>query len=95
MESLALFVGIMFLIAVLSGPLALAISFIRIGNFFTLLTKRVLVGIFSVAASVSGALFIVSTSTPPAKLLGLFSLGMASLAVYRAFQAPVADDSSN
>ncbi len=88
MESLALVVGIIFLVAMTAGPLALGISFIPTGKYLSLLFKRILVAIFSVAASVTGALIVVSSVTVVIRLLGLVGLSCASFAVYRAFQTP-------
>ena len=88
MESLALVVGIIFLVAMTAGPLALGISFIPTGKYLPLLAKRILVAILSVAASMTGALIVVSSVAIGIRFLGLVGLSCASFSVYRAFQTP-------
>ncbi|MEI6217194.1 MAG: hypothetical protein WCP64_08005 [Actinomycetes bacterium] len=94
MESLALVVGIIFLVALTAGPFALGISFIPVGKYFPKLAKRILVSLFSVAASMSGALLIVSKVAMPARILGLVGLSCASLAISRTFRPAKPEETS-
>lgn len=88
MESLALLVGIIFLTALTAGPLALGLSFVPTGKYFSPIAKKIVVSIISVVASMVGALLVVSTISLGGRLLGVASLGCATVAVYRVFQLP-------
>ena len=86
MESLAAVVGLIFLTALFSGPIAFGLSFIRTSRPGTRIIKRIFVSLLCIMASMSGAFLMISNVVMPVRILGLVGLSLASIAIFRTFQ---------
>jgi hypothetical protein len=86
MESLALVVVVLLLIVLITGPLALGISFIPVGKNFSILIKRTLIGICTVFESLTGGVLIFSAGVKAAHILGIIGVSCAGLANYRVYR---------
>lgn len=75
MESLAVLVTILFIIAIISGPTAMLISKIKTNSFITLFIKRIFHGMFLTLGTIVGAQWLLIPGLPIApRLIGVTSL---------------------
>ena len=86
MESLALLVAIMMLIALLGGPIAIGITRIKTENIFLTVVRRIFHGIFVAMSLWVGIIFFFSNELPlTPRLIGLFALVMSYFATRREY----------
>ena len=75
MEGLAVLVTILFILAIISGPIGIALARIKTKTFITLLIKRIFHGVFVALATMVGAQWLFIQGLPLApRLIGLTSL---------------------
>ncbi|MEI7540097.1 MAG: hypothetical protein WCJ89_01310 [Actinomycetes bacterium] len=75
MESLAVVVAILFLIAIISGPIAIGISRIKTRSFIGLIFKRILHGLFILMGTMVGGQWILIPGLPLfARIVGVGSI---------------------
>ena len=75
MEGLAVLVTILFTLAIISGPIAMAIARIKTKSIITLLIKRIFHGMFITLGTLVGAQWLLIPGLPIApRLIGVTSL---------------------
>jgi hypothetical protein len=75
MESLALIATILFTLAIISGPIGIAIARIKTKTIITLIIKRIFHAIFIVLGTIVGAQWLLIPGLPlTPRLIGLSSL---------------------
>jgi hypothetical protein len=75
MEGLAVIVTILFTLAIISGPIGIAIARIKTKSFITLIIKRIFHGIFIALGTIVGAQWLLIPGLPlTPRLIGLSSL---------------------
>ncbi len=78
MESLAALVAVLFLISIVSGPIAIGIARIQVQSILARLIKRLIQGVFIFLGVAIGGIWLTNPDLPmAAHLLGLFSLVMS------------------
>ena len=85
MESLALVVGIILLTMILSGPIAIGLTFVRSANPVFNIIRRVLIVILSALGIGLGIVLILEGVALGAKLFALFAIVAGAYAVKREF----------
>jgi hypothetical protein len=75
MEGLAIIVGALFILAIISGPIAILIAKIKTHSVITLLIKRIFHGMFITLGTMVGAQWLLIPGLPIApRLIGVTSL---------------------
>jgi hypothetical protein len=85
MESLALVVGIILLTMILSGPIAIGLTFVRSANPVFNIIRRVLIVILSALGIGLGIVLILEGVALGAKLFAIFAIVAGAYAVKREF----------
>jgi hypothetical protein len=85
MESLALFVGILLLVLILSGPLAIGLTFIKTTKRSTNTLRRVFICQFSAIGIGLGVMLLLQGIAIGAKLMALFAIAASAFALKREF----------
>lgn len=94
MESLAILVAILFLIDILAGPIAIALTWSRLINLITSLSKNVYLVLTVIRRAVHGFLITIGlfigtwlcfVAVNPAKLFGLYSVITSYIALRREY----------
>lgn len=85
MESLALVVAILFLTALISGPIALGLTYLRPKKLRGRRIKRIIITIFGVWGILNGIQFILASLPIFPRLVGVMSVLTAALALKREF----------
>ena len=85
MESLALFVGVLLLVLILSGPLAIGLTFIKTTKRSTNTLRRVFICQFSAIGIGLGVMLLLQGIAIGAKLMALFAIAAAAYALKREF----------
>jgi hydrogenase/urease accessory protein HupE len=86
MESLAILVAILFLIALLAGPIAIALSAVRGKSPFLNVIRKILHGFFVAMSLWVGLMFFSNPDLPfVVNLIGLFGLVMGYIALRREY----------
>ncbi|MFM2144545.1 MAG: hypothetical protein RI899_333 [Actinomycetota bacterium] len=85
MESLALVVGIILLTMILSGPIAIGLTFVRSTNPVFNIIRRVLIVILSALGIGLGIVLILEGVALGAKLFAIFAIVTGAYAVKREF----------
>lgn len=86
MESLALLVGIILLTMILSGPIAIGLTFIRISNPVVRTIRRIFVLLFSGLGIALGAMLIIENVALGAKVFALIAILVCAYALKREFK---------
>jgi hypothetical protein len=86
MESLALFVGILLLVLILSGPLAIGLTFIKTTKRSTNTLRRVFICQFSAIGIGLGVMLLLQGIAIGAKLMALFAIAASAYALKREFK---------
>lgn len=86
MESLALLVGIILLTMILSGPIAIGLTFIRITNPVVRTIRRIFVLLFSAIGIALGAMLIIEKVALGAKVFALVAILACAYALKREFK---------
>ena len=86
MESLALVVAVIVLVAVLGGPIAVGITFISTGALFTLLVKRIIVTIFAAASILMSLILALFAGPGGVKLIAILSLVVSIYSLSRIYR---------
>jgi hypothetical protein len=84
-ESLALVVGIILLTMILTGPIAIGLTFIRINNPILNMVRRIVLCLFSALGIGLGITLIFEGVAIGAKLFALFAIGTGAYALKREF----------
>ena len=85
MESLALVVGIILLTMILTGPIAIGLTFLRVSNPILNMTRRIVLCLFSALGIGLGLMLIFEGVAIGAKLFALFAIGSGAYALKREF----------
>jgi hypothetical protein len=85
MESLALFVGILLLVLILSGPLAIGLTFVKTTKRSTNTLRRVFICQFSAIGIGLGVMLLLQGIAIGAKLMALFAIAASAFALKREF----------
>ena len=85
MESLALVVGIILLTMILSGPIAIGLTFIKINNPLISTIRRIVVCLLSALGIGLGVMLIFEGVAIGAKLFALFAIAAGAYALKREF----------
>ena len=85
MESLALLVGIILLTMILSGPLAIGLTFIRSANPVLNIIRRILIALLCAVGMGLGIGIILEGVAIGAKLFALFAIAASAYALKREF----------
>jgi hypothetical protein len=85
MESLALFVGILLLVLILSGPLAIGLTFVKTTKRSTNTLRRVFICQFSAIGIGLGVMLLLQGIAIGAKLMALFAIAASVFALKREF----------
>jgi len=85
MESLALFVGILLLVLILSGPLAIGLTFIKTTKRSTNTLRRVFICQFSAIGIGLGVMLLLQGIAIGTKLMALFAIAASAFALKREF----------
>ena len=86
MESLALLVAILMLVALLGGPIAMGITRVKTENAFLTIIRRIFHGIFVALSLWVGIIFFFSSELPlTPRLIGLYALVMSYIATRREY----------
>ena len=85
MESLALVVGIILLTMILSGPIAIGLTFVRSANPVLNIIRRILIVILSALGIGLGIVLILEGVALGAKLFAVAAIAAGSFAVKREF----------
>ena len=86
MESLALLVGIILLTMILSGPIAIGLTFIRISNPVVRTIRRIFVLLFSGLGIALGAMLLIENVALGAKVFALIAILACAYALKREFK---------
>ena len=86
MESLALLVIIIFLVLILSGPLAIGLTFIKTTKRLTNTLRRVFICQFSAIGIGLGVMLLLQGIAIGAKLMALFAIAASAYALKREFK---------
>ena len=86
MESLALLVTIIFLVLILSGPLAIGLTFIKTTKRSTNTLRRVFICQFSAIGIGLGVMLLLQGIAIGAKLMALFAIAASAYALKREFK---------
>ncbi|GDX16609.1 hypothetical protein LBMAG04_11190 [Actinomycetes bacterium] len=85
MESLALLVGIILLTMILSGPIAIGLTFIRSANPILNIIRRVIIALLCALGMGLGIGLILEGVAIGAKLFALFAIAASAYALKREF----------
>jgi len=85
MESLALFVGILLLVLILSGPLAIGLTFVKTTKRSTNTLRRIFICQFSAIGIGLGVMLLLQGIAIGAKLMALFAIAASAFALKREF----------
>ncbi len=85
MESLALVVGIILLTMILSGPIAIGLTFIRSANPILNIIRRVIIALLCALGMGLGIGLILEGVAIGAKLFALFAIAASAYALRREF----------
>ena len=86
MESLALFVGVLLLILILSGPLAIGLTYVKTTKRSMNTLRRVFICQFSAIGIGLGVILLLQGIAIGAKLMALFAIAASAYALKREFQ---------
>jgi hypothetical protein len=86
MESLALFVGILLLILVLSGPIAIGLTFVKTNKRSTNNLRRMIICQFSAIGIGLGVILLLQGVAIGAKLMALSAIATSAYALKREFK---------
>ncbi|CAB4371117.1 MAG: hypothetical protein F2918_02015 [Actinobacteria bacterium] len=87
MESLALFVGILLLVLILSGPLAIGLTFVKTTKQSSKILLRVLICLFSAIGIGLGVMLLLQGIAIGAKLMAIFAIAASAFALKREFKS--------
>ena len=85
MESLALFVGVLLLILILSGPLAIGLTYVKTTKKSMNTLRRVFICQFSAIGIGLGVILLLQGIAIGAKLMALFAIAASAYALKREF----------
>ena len=85
MESLALLVGIILLTMILSGPIAIGLTFIRSANSTLNIIRRIIIALLCALGMGLGIGLILEGVAIGAKLFALFAIAASAYALKREF----------
>jgi len=85
MESLALLVSIIFVVLILSGPLAIGLTFVKTTKRSTNTLRRVFICQFSAIGIGLGVMLLLQGIAIGAKLMALFAIAASAFALKREF----------
>ena len=86
MESLALLVVIIFLVLILSGPLAIALTFVKTTKRWANILKRIFICQFSAIGIGLGVMLLLQGIPVGTKLLALSAIAVSAYALKREFK---------
>ncbi|MEI7476898.1 MAG: hypothetical protein WCJ83_05545 [Actinomycetes bacterium] len=86
MESLALLVTIIFLVLILSGPLAIALTFVKTTKRWANILKRIFICQFSAIGIGLGVMLLLQGIPVGTKLLALSAIAVSAYALKREFK---------
>ena len=86
MESLALFVGILLLVLILSGPIAIGLTFIKTTKRSTNTLRRMFICQFSAIGIGLGVMLLLQGIAIGAKLIAISAIAASSYALKREFK---------
>jgi hypothetical protein len=86
MESLALFVGILLLILILSGPIAIGLTFVNANRRSTKTLNRIFVCLLSAIGIGLGVILLFQGVAIGAKLMALSAIATSAYALKREFK---------
>jgi hypothetical protein len=86
MESLALLVTIIFVVLILSGPLAIALTFVKTTNRWANILKRIFICQFSAIGIGLGVMLLLQGIPVGTKLLALSAIAVSAYALKREFK---------
>ena len=86
MESLALLVSIIFVVLILSGPIAFALTFIKSTKRWANFLKRILICQFSAIGIGLGVMLLLQGIAIGAKLMAIFAIAASAFALKREFK---------
>jgi len=87
MESLALFVGVLLLILILSGPLAIGLTYVKTTKKSMNTLRRVFICQFSAIGIGLGVILLLQGIAIGAKLMALFAIAASAYALKREFKS--------
>ena len=85
MESLALIVAILFLTALISGPIAIGLTFLHPATLRGRTIRRLFVTIFAIWGILNGIQFVLASVPLFPRLVGLMSVVTSGFAIKREF----------
>ena len=85
MESLALLVTIIFIVLILSGPLAIGLTFVKTTKRSTNTLRRIFICQFSAIGIGLGVMLLLQGIAIGAKLMALFAIAASAFALKREF----------
>ena len=86
MESLALLVTIIFVVLILSGPLAIALTFVKTTKRWANILKRIFICQFSAIGIGLGVMLLLQGIPVGTKLLALSAIAVSAYALRREFK---------
>ena len=86
MESLALFVGILLLVLILSGPIAIGLTFIKTSKRSTNTLRRLFICQFSAIGIGLGVMLLLQGIAIGAKLIAISAIAASAYALKREFK---------
>jgi hypothetical protein len=86
MESLALLVTIIFVVLILSGPLAIALTFVKTTKRWANILKRIFICQFSAIGIGLGVMLLLQGIPVGTKLLALSAIAVSAYALKREFK---------
>lgn len=86
MQSLALLVTIIFLVLILSGPLAIALTFVKTTKRWANILKRIFICQFSAIGIGLGVMLLLQGIPVGTKLLALSAIAVSAYALKREFK---------
>ena len=86
MESLALLVTIIFIVLILSGPLAIALTFVKTTKRWANILKRIFICQFSAIGIGLGVMLLLQGIPVGTKLLALSAIAVSAYALKREFK---------
>ena len=82
MKDLAVFVGILFMLAIFAGPISILIARLKTDSLILLILKRVFQSLFIFAGTVIGGFFLMTRSMQiEIRLIGLISISLCYIGV--------------
>lgn len=88
MESLAVLVTILLVSAVLSGPIAYALTYVRVHSRNGLFARRISVTLFATWGALTALQFAISNLSFFPRIMGAAGVAISLMALKREFRAP-------